>query len=74
MTPLTRVLQPRETLIIGLPQLFLRPNVARMLFVDRNGAQNLSANLRLREVSRSNVDAGTEIPIVRESELLVCRV
>jgi hypothetical protein len=62
-------LQPRETLI-GLPQLFQRPNVARILFVDRDGAKNLSAGLRLHEVSRSTTDAGTEIPIVRESELL----
>ena len=67
--PLTRDLQPRETLI-GLPQLFQRPNVARILFVDRDGAKNLSTGLRLHETSRSTTDAGTEVPIVHESELL----
>ena len=65
--PLTRTVQPHETLI-GLPRV-LQNNVARLLYVNRAGAADLSAGLRLHETSRSEVDAGTEIPIVRDAAL-----
>ena len=55
--------------MIDLPRLLLRNNVARLLYVNRAGTADLSAGLRLNETSRSEVDAGTEIPFVRDARL-----
>ena len=66
--PLTRTLQPHETLI-GLPRVLVPNNVARLIYVNSAGAADLSAGLRLNETSRSAVDAGTEIPVVRDAAL-----
>ncbi|HEX7419656.1 MAG TPA: IPT/TIG domain-containing protein [Thermoanaerobaculia bacterium] len=65
--PLTRTLQPSETLI-DLPRLLQQSNVARLLYVNSAGADDLSAGLRLNETSRE-ADAGTEIPVVRDAAL-----
>lgn len=65
--PLTRTLQPGETLQ-NLPEI-TQSNPGRVLFVNKDGAADLSAGLRLYEVSHSDTDAGTEIPVVRENEL-----
>jgi hypothetical protein len=66
--PLTRTLQPGETLQ-NLPEI-VQANPGRVLFVNKDGAADLSAGLRLYEVSHSDTDAGTETPVVRESALL----
>lgn len=69
--PLTRTLQPGESLR-NLPVFFRPPsaNPGRLLFVSRDGAANVSTSLRLWDLSREVSDAGTEIPVVPESELL----
>lgn len=66
--PLTRQLQPDETLL-NLP-VIPQANAGRLLYVSRDNAGDLSAGLRLFEASRSQSDAGTEIPIVREDKFL----
>jgi hypothetical protein len=66
--PLTRTLQPGET-ALNLP-VVEAPNPGRLLYVNRDGSSSLSASLRLYEVSHKDADAGTDIPVVRESELL----
>ena len=71
VVPLTRPLNPNETLK-GLPVFFRPPsgNPGRLLFVANEGARDVSTSLRLWDVSREANDAGTEIPVVEESELL----
>lgn len=66
--PLTRQLQPTETLF-NLP-VIPQTNLGRLLYVSRDNASDLSAGLRLFETSRSQTDAGTEIPVVREDAFL----
>ncbi|HEU4521109.1 MAG TPA: hypothetical protein VFT12_03840, partial [Thermoanaerobaculia bacterium] len=68
--PVTRALMPNENLK-NLPVL---PSVApgnpgRLLYVQRTRADQVSASLRLWDVSREATDAGTEVPVVRESDL-----
>lgn len=68
--PNTYALQPGETLHRLTP--FFRPpnvSIARLLYVSRNAAANVSANLRIADTSRNDLDAGTEVPVVRESAL-----
>jgi hypothetical protein len=68
--PLTRALAAGETLR-NLPA-FLRPptiNPGRLLYVSRDGSEKTSTSLRLWDVSREASDAGTEIPVIHESEL-----
>lgn len=69
--PLTRMLLPSENLR-NLPALFQAPssNPGRMLYVDRDGAGAVSTSLRVWDVSRDAFDAGAELPIVREEDLL----
>ena len=68
--PLTRTLKPGETLL-SLPPFFQVPdaNPSRLLFVNRDEADRLSVHLRLFDRSRSQSDAGAEIPVVRERDL-----
>lgn len=71
VVPLTRPLNPNENLK-GLPVFFRPPsgNPGRVLFVSNEGARDVAASLRLWDVSREAGDAGTEIPVIEESELL----
>jgi hypothetical protein len=64
------VLAPGEALH-NLAPFFRAPNssIARLLYVSRNAAANLSANLRIADTSRNELDAGTEVPVVREQDL-----
>lgn len=48
------------------------PNAGRLLYVVRGG--NYSMNVRLADISRHALDAGTEMPVVRERELLTTPV
>lgn len=68
--PNTYALTPSETLH-DLAAFFRPPNVsiARLAYVSRNAAPNVSANLRLADTSRNALDGGTEVPIVREGAL-----
>lgn len=45
-------------------------NPGRLVYVARNGAANVSFSLRFADVSRAPLDAGVELPIIREKELL----
>lgn len=45
-------------------------NPGRVVYVARNGAAKVSFSLRFADVSRAPLDAGVELPIVREAELL----
>lgn len=69
--PLTHVVAPGET-IHNLPPFFSVPdaNPSRLLFASRNAAARTSTNLRIFDESRGRVDAGAEIPVVREADLL----
>jgi hypothetical protein len=69
--PLTRTVNPGETLH-ALPPFFRPPtaNPSRVLFVSRNAARNVTANLRIFDESRSAIDAGAEVPLVRERDFL----
>ena len=68
--PNTYAMTPDETLH-NLAAFFRPPNVsiARLVYVSRNAAANVSANLRLADTSRNTLDGGTEVPIVREGDL-----
>ncbi len=66
--PLTRQLQAHETML-NLPAID-QTNIGRLLYVNQGGLDDLSAGLRLYETSRGDEDAGTEIPVVRESGFL----
>lgn len=68
--PLTRTLEPRES-IHNLPAFFRPPtaNPARLLYVTRNEADAVSTQLRFADVSRSALNGGTELPVVREDDL-----
>jgi hypothetical protein len=68
--PNTYAMTPGETLH-NLAGFFRPPNtsIARILYVSRNAAANVSANLRIADTSRNDLDGGTEVPIVRESDI-----
>jgi hypothetical protein len=63
-------LAPGEALH-NLTPFFRLPNasIARLLYVSRNAAAKVSANLRIADASRNDLDAGTEVPVVREEDL-----
>ncbi|HEU4521411.1 MAG TPA: IPT/TIG domain-containing protein [Thermoanaerobaculia bacterium] len=71
VVPLTRTLRPGENLR-NLPAFFLPPssNVGRMLYVTRTDAQAVATSLRVWDTSRDMLDAGAEIPVIREEEML----
>jgi hypothetical protein len=56
----------------NLPPLSGAPdgNPSRVLYIEKSQARNLSFNLRLSDTSRSLIDGGVEMPVVREAELL----
>lgn len=47
------------------------PNPSRLLYIARNGAADVSLSLRIADVSRGSLNAGTEIPAIRENEALL---
>lgn len=69
--PLTRTLAVAEAMK-NLPAFFRPPttNVGRMLYVTADGAKSVATSLRLWDESRQALDAGAEIPVVREGEFL----
>jgi hypothetical protein len=69
--PLTHAVAPGET-IHNLPPFFSVPrtNPSRVLFASRNAVSRTSMNLRIFDESRGRVDAGAEVPVVREGDLL----
>lgn len=67
----------RHTLVPGgtihnLPAAFRPPtaNPSRVIFATRDQGDRLSLQLRNADVTRSTLNAGTEIPVVRERDLL----
>ena len=69
--PLTRTLVPGESLH-NLPAFFRPPiaNPSRLLYVSRSEASDVAFQLRFADVSRSTLNAGSELPVVREENLL----
>ncbi|HYO75113.1 MAG TPA: IPT/TIG domain-containing protein [Thermoanaerobaculia bacterium] len=59
-------------LLHNLPPLTQRApgNPSRLLFVSRNGSENMSFSLRFADVSRAALNGGTDLPVIRESEFL----
>lgn len=69
--PWTFTLEPGAALH-NLPEGFANEpsNPGRVLWVSRNAAADVAFGLRIGDRSRSDANAGTELPVVRESELL----
>ena len=55
-----------------LPPFFRVPNAnpSRVLFVSKPGVKDVSMQLRVADVSRATLNGGTELPVVRNGELL----
>ena len=70
VVPLTRTLGAGES-IQNLPAFFRPPtaNTGRLLYIWRDGAENVSLQLRFADVSRGALNGGTEMPVVREKDL-----
>jgi hypothetical protein len=71
VVPLTKIVLPGQTLR-ELP-VFFRPlngNPSRLFYVRRNVSAVASMNARIFDRSRDAIDAGAEIPIIRDNELL----
>ncbi len=47
-----------------------RNNPSQMLYISKTGAEDVSFGLRVADTSRNDLSGGTEIPVIRESELL----
>ena len=69
--PLTFALQPDHALHnpINLDTSG-RTNPSQLLYVLRTDDADISMSLRVADVSRSTLNAGTDLPVIRESELL----
>jgi len=71
--PLTKALLPNEALHNLLPFFRLPPAIpGRLIYLSRNGSRevkDVDVQLRIADVSRDALDAGTELPIVRDEEL-----
>jgi len=46
-------------------------NPSRLLFVSKPGPSNVSMGLRFADLSRTSLNGGTDLPVIRENELLV---
>lgn len=67
--PNTKILQGGEAMHNLAP--FFRPpssNPTRLLYVKKSEAASVSMNLRIADVSRAGLNAGTEIPMVRDAQ------
>ena len=71
VVPLTRALLPNENLR-NLPAMPQAPsaNPGRMLYVSRSEADFVSASLRVWDISRDAHDAGAQLPIIRDEDML----
>jgi hypothetical protein len=47
-----------------------RNNPSQLLYIFNAGAQDLSMGLRVADISRNTLNGGTDLPVIRESELL----
>jgi hypothetical protein len=74
VVPLTTELVPGRT-YKGLPPHYGEPaaNPSRLFYVSRGLADQLSFGLRFGDVSRDVLHAGTEMPVVRERDVLTTR-
>lgn len=45
-------------------------NLSQILYIAKPGAKDVSMSLRFADVSRNTLNGGTDLPIIRESELL----
>lgn len=73
--PLTRYLKPNESQH-NLGAFFRVPDSVppyRLVYFNRDAADGAALNLRVYDSARSTLDAGTEVPVVRERELLKSR-
>jgi hypothetical protein len=63
---------PARHSLRNLPPLDALPdgNPSRLLYIARPGAASVSLGLRFADISRSTIDAGVDLPVIRESELL----
>jgi hypothetical protein len=63
---------PAGTTRHDLPPFFRAPNAnpSRVLFVSKPGAKDVSMQLRVADASRAALNGGTELPVVRDGELL----
>jgi len=63
---------PAHHSLHNLPPLDAPPdgNPSRLLYVIRPGAAAVSFGLRFADISRSTLDAGVDLPVIREAELL----
>lgn len=71
VVPLTYSLQPGHSLH-NLPPFFQAPdgNPSRLLYVSKPGASDVSFGLRFADLTRTDLNGGTELPAIREDELL----
>jgi hypothetical protein len=65
----------------GSPDKEVRPedvaytgNPGRMLWIEKNDTVDMSFNLRVHDVTRSALNFGTEIPVVRENDWAINRI
>jgi hypothetical protein len=69
--PLTYTLEGGKSL--HNPQVFFpyqRDNSSLVLYVSKNGADDVSLGLRVADVSRNALNGGTDLPVIRENEFL----
>lgn len=45
-------------------------NLSQILYVSKDGAKDVSMSLRVADTSRNALNGGTDLPVIRESELL----
>ena len=69
--PLTTTLPPGRT-FHGLPPNFSQgtTNPSRLFYLSRDGAPRVSLGLRFADLSQGTLNGGTDLPVIRESELL----
>ncbi len=69
--PLTVTLHPGHSLH-NPTQFFTltRSNPSQLLYISKQGAPDVSLGLRVADVSRSNLNGGTDLPVIREGEFL----
>jgi hypothetical protein len=67
--PLTYSLQPGESLHnLPVPRRPAGSPPARLLYINRTSAEEVSLNLRVFDLSRATLNGGTELPLVREDD------
>jgi hypothetical protein len=71
VVPLTTTLPPGRS-YRGLPPNFSQgtTNPSRRFYLSRDGAARVSMGLRFADLSQGTLNGGTDLPVIRESELL----